>query len=135
MKLTLTSLFAILLLMVVSCKKDKESGLAVSGDYKVYRLVIEDPNDGPLEYPVPSPDGNYSKAVVKGNADSSMSVDIFVFNKQNAPLDTVSMTGRLKKISNGDLRFVNGNNWLGTFLPNNEVELYPDAVSTLYAKK
>jgi hypothetical protein len=136
MKFALTSLFAFILLIVASCKKENDSDLGkMNGDYNVYRLIIEDPNDGPLEYPVPAPNGDYSKAVVKANNDSTMSVKIYYFNNKKDTLDRVSLTGRVTKASNGDLRFVNGNNWLGTFGKNAEVELYPNATSTLYAKK
>jgi hypothetical protein len=138
MKITLTSLSVFLLLMAVSCKKDNDNASnldSMSGDYNVYRLVVEDPDDGPLTYPVPTPEGNTSKAVVKANKDSSMTVKIYVFSKQKDTLSMVSMSGRVAKAANGDLRFINGNNWQGTFLKNAEVELYPDATSTVYARK
>jgi hypothetical protein len=136
MKSTLTSFLVSMLFLITSCKKDKDSGLEhVSGDYIVYKLIVEDPDEGPLEYPVPSADGNHSKAVIKANKDSSMSVRILVFNQQNDTLDEISWTARAVKIGNGDLRIMDGNDWLGTFVEDNEVELYPDSKSTLYAKK
>ena len=134
MNLKLTSLF--LLLIAVSCKKENDSNLEkISGDYKVYQLVIEDPNDGPQVTPVPAADGSYSKAVVKANNDSSMTVKIYYFSKQNDTLNKESLTGRVVKNTNGDLRFMSGNNWLGTFGKDADVELYPDAKRTLYARK
>ena len=136
MKSTLTSLFVVLLLIAVSCTKDKESGVAqLNGDYNIYLKVVEDPNDGPIEYPMPSADGNHGKLVVKANQDSSMSVNILQFNKNNDTLSKSTMTGRVKTLANGDLRFVNGNNWLGTIGKNNELEVYVSATTTWFGRK
>ena len=137
MKITLAGIFA-LLFLAVSCKKDNDSNSnldAINGSYKVYKMVIEDPNDGPLEYPVPRTDGSYSKFTVTASKDSSTSVKIYYFNKQNDTTNKATLSGRVKKDANGDLRFVNGNTWLGTFIKNAEVELYADAKTTLYARK
>jgi hypothetical protein len=135
MKSTLTSYFVFLLVVVASCKKDDDSGqLAISGNYTVYRIIVEDPDDGPQESQVPLPNGDYIKAEIKANKDSSMSVKVIYLNQQNVKTDEVTLTGRAKKIGNS-LRFMDGNNWLGTFLDNAEVELYPDGTTALYARK
>lgn len=135
MKSALTSLLVVVLFIIAGCKKDKDAGpLSISGEYKVYRVIIEDPDDGPQETPVPLPNGDHSTAIVTANADSSMSVKVVYLNKDNVTIDEVTLTGQAKKIGNS-LRFVDGNNWLGTFLDNAEVELYPDGVTTLYARK
>jgi hypothetical protein len=136
MKLALTSFLAFTLLALTSCKKDKASGLEkISGNYIVYKLIVEDPDDGPLEYPVPSPDGNHSTAIIKANSDSTMSLHLVIFDKQNDTLEQETWTGRAVKVSNGDLRFMDGNDWMGTFVDDNEVEIYPDSKTTLYARK
>jgi hypothetical protein len=135
MKSALTSLFLVVHFIIAGCKKDKDQGpLSISGEYKVYRLIIEDPDDGPQESPVPLPNGNYSKVIVTANADSSMSVKLIHLNKDNEAITELTLDGRAKKIGNS-LRFMDGNNWLGTFLEKDEMELYPDGVTTLYARK
>ena len=136
MKSILTSLLFAVLFIAVSCKKDKESGVAqLNGDYNIYLKIVEDPNDGPIEYPMPSADGGHGKLVVKANQDSSMSVNILQFNKNNDTLSKTTITGRVKTLTNGDLRFVNGSNWLGTFGKNNELEVYASATITWFGRK